>query len=64
MRRMGDGASRNAGMLATGLVALGLAALWLAGCNARGDPPKQAPPPTEVSVLRAQPRAVTLTRLG
>jgi membrane fusion protein (multidrug efflux system) len=42
-------------------VALGLAALWLAGCNARGDtPPKQAPP-AEVTVQRAQPRAVTLT---
>jgi membrane fusion protein (multidrug efflux system) len=36
-------------------------ALWLAGCNARGDPPKQAPPPAEVGVLRAQPRAVALT---
>jgi membrane fusion protein (multidrug efflux system) len=36
-------------------------ALWLAGCNARGDPPKQAPPPAEVAVLRAQPRAVALT---
>jgi len=61
MRRMVDGASRNAGTLAAGVVALGLAGLWLAGCNARGDPPKQAPPPIEVSVLRAQPRAVTLT---
>jgi membrane fusion protein, multidrug efflux system len=58
---MGDGPSRNAGALAAGVVALGLAALWLAGCNARGDPPKQAPPPTEVSVLRVQARAVTLT---
>lgn len=37
-------------------------ALWLAGCNARGDtPPKAAPPPAEVTVMRAQPRAVTLT---
>ena len=37
-------------------------ALWLAGCNARGDaPPKQAPPPPEVTVLRAQAQAVTLT---
>jgi membrane fusion protein (multidrug efflux system) len=35
--------------------------LWLAGCNARGDtPPKPAPPPAEVTVIRAQPRAVTL----
>jgi membrane fusion protein (multidrug efflux system) len=43
-------------------VALCLAGLWLAGCNARGDaPPKQAPPPAEVTVLRAQPRPVTLT---
>src|ERR1700756_3982514 len=42
--------------------ALCLAALWLAGCNARGDtPPRQAPPPPEVTVLRAQPRPVTLT---
>jgi membrane fusion protein, multidrug efflux system len=61
MRRMGDGPARNAGTLAAGIVALGLAALWLAGCNARGDPPKQAPPPIEVSVLRAQAHAVTLT---
>jgi membrane fusion protein, multidrug efflux system len=54
--------SRNAAMPASGFVTLGLAALWLAGCNARGDAPaKQAPPPAEVTVLRAQPRAVTLT---
>jgi membrane fusion protein, multidrug efflux system len=44
------------------IVALGLAAVWLAGCNARGDAPaKQAPPPAEVTVLRAEARAVTLT---
>jgi membrane fusion protein (multidrug efflux system) len=43
-------------------IALCLVGLWLAGCNARGDaPPKQAPPPPEVTVLRAQPRPVTLT---
>jgi len=37
-------------------------ALWLAGCNARGDtPPKAAAPPAEVTVMRAQPRPVTLT---
>jgi membrane fusion protein (multidrug efflux system) len=42
--------------------ALCLALVCLAGCNARGDtPPKQAPPPPEVTVMRAQPRAVTLT---
>jgi len=42
-------------------VALGLSAVWLAGCNARGDPPpKQGPPPAEVTVLRAQARPVTL----
>jgi membrane fusion protein (multidrug efflux system) len=58
---MGDGPSSHAARLATGIVALGLASLWLAGCNARGDPPKPAPAPTEVSVLRAQARAVTLT---
>jgi membrane fusion protein (multidrug efflux system) len=38
-----------------------LTILWLAGCNARGDtPPKPAPAPAEVTVVRAQPRAVTL----
>ena len=43
-------------------VSLCWVALWLAGCNARGDaPPKQAPPPPEVTVLRAQAQAVTLT---
>jgi membrane fusion protein, multidrug efflux system len=43
-------------------VALSLTAIWLTGCNARGDAPaKQAPPPPEVAVLRAQPRTVTLT---
>ncbi|HEY4037965.1 MAG TPA: efflux RND transporter periplasmic adaptor subunit [Burkholderiaceae bacterium] len=48
--------------LAATLLALALPTSWLAGCNARGDPPaKQAPPPAEVTVLRAQPRAVTLT---
>jgi len=57
-----DGPSHNAATFATGIVALGLAALWLAGCNAHGDqPPKQVPPPVEVAVLRAEPRAVTLT---
>jgi membrane fusion protein (multidrug efflux system) len=45
-----------------GAAALALATAWLAGCNARGDAPtKQAPPPAEVTVLRAQARAVTLT---
>jgi len=59
---MRDGRSRDAATPATGLIALGLAALCLAGCNARGDAPaKQAPPPAEVTVLRAQPRTVTLT---
>jgi len=48
--------------LAANFLALALATVWLAGCNARGDAPaKQAPPPAEVTVLRAQPRAVTLT---
>jgi membrane fusion protein (multidrug efflux system) len=42
-------------------VAPALAALWLVGCNAHGDAPKQAPPPAEVTVLRAAPRAVALT---
>ncbi len=38
-----------------------LLAVLLAGCIARGDtPPKSTPPPVEVAVLRAQPRAVTL----
>lgn len=42
--------------------ALCLALVWLAGCNARGDtPPKQPAPAPEVTVLRAQPRAVMLT---
>ena len=42
-------------------VAFGLAAAALAGCNARGDTPsKAAPAPAEVTVMRAQPRAVTL----
>ena len=50
--------------LQTGIVVvtLVLGTLSLAGCNARGDAPqKQAPPPTEVTALRATPRAVTLT---
>jgi membrane fusion protein, multidrug efflux system len=48
--------------LAVKFLTLALAIAWLAGCNARGDgPAKQAPPPAEVTVLRAQPRAVTLT---
>jgi membrane fusion protein, multidrug efflux system len=61
---MGDGPTHNGAAFPAGiagLAVLGLAALWLAGCNARGDAPKQAPPPVEVSVLRAQARAVTLT---
>jgi membrane fusion protein, multidrug efflux system len=37
-----------------------LAAVVLAGCNARGDTAPKSPPPVEVTVLRAQPRAVTL----
>jgi membrane fusion protein, multidrug efflux system len=42
-------------------VALAMSATLLAGCNARGDmPAKAAPPPAEVTVLKAQPRAVTL----
>ncbi len=42
--------------------ALTLVTILLSGCNARGDtPPKAAPPPAEVTVLRAQPRSVTLT---
>lgn len=52
---------RNATM-PTGFVVLALAALWLAGCDARGDgSTKQAPPPAEVTVVRAEARAVTLT---
>jgi len=47
--------SGTASLLAT------LAALWLAGCNARGDAPPPAPPPPEVTVLRLQPQAVTLS---
>jgi membrane fusion protein (multidrug efflux system) len=43
-------------------LALTLVTILLSGCNARGDtPPKSAPPPPEVAVLRAQPRSVTLT---
>ncbi|HEX4585243.1 MAG TPA: efflux RND transporter periplasmic adaptor subunit [Burkholderiaceae bacterium] len=53
---------RDAGLRSAAVpIVFGLAALWLAGCNARGDtPPKPAPPPAEVTVIRAQPRAVTL----
>ena len=48
--------------LAASFLALALPAVWLAGCNARGDgPAQQAPPPAEVTVLRAKARAVTLT---
>src|SRR5579863_9327801 len=47
--------------LAIWTVAPALAALWLVGCNAHGDAPKQAPPPAEVTVMRAAPRAVALT---
>jgi membrane fusion protein, multidrug efflux system len=58
---MGDGRSHDRGAPAAGIAAIGLAALLLAGCNARGDPPKQAPPPTEVNVVRTQPHTITLT---
>ena len=55
--RSGGAAARGAAVA----VAFGLAAAGLAGCNARGDAsPKAAPPPAEVTVMRAQPRAVTL----
>ena len=47
--------------LAIWTMAPALAALWLVGCNAHGDAPKQAPPPAEVTVMRAAPRAVALT---
>lgn len=59
---MGQSWLRDAAPHAARGVALCAVALWLAGCNARGDtPPKAAPPPAEVTVIRAQPRAVTLT---
>ena len=37
-----------------------VSAIVLAGCNARGDVPPKSAPPAEVTVLRAQPRTVTL----
>jgi membrane fusion protein (multidrug efflux system) len=44
-----------------GTLAASVAAILLAGCNAHGDAPaKPSPPPAEVTVMRAQPRAVTL----
>jgi membrane fusion protein (multidrug efflux system) len=46
--------------LAAGMVAAAAVAL-LSGCNARGDTPaKPAPPPAEVTVIKAQARPVTL----
>jgi membrane fusion protein (multidrug efflux system) len=43
------------------ILAASIGAVLLAGCNAHGDAPaKPAPPPAEVTVMRAQPRAVTL----
>jgi membrane fusion protein (multidrug efflux system) len=59
MRRHRLGSAQRA--LAIGTLTPCLAALWLVGCNAHGDAPKQAPPPAEVTVLRAAPRAVALT---
>jgi membrane fusion protein (multidrug efflux system) len=59
MRRHRLGSAQRA--LAIGILTPCLAALWLVGCNAHGDAPKQAPPPAEVTVLRAAPRAVALT---
>jgi membrane fusion protein, multidrug efflux system len=42
-------------------VAAVAAAALLSGCNARGDTPaKPAPPPAEVTVIKMQPRPVTL----